>query len=78
MPPIDEHFDSSLGADFKPPPQDAGADTGVRRERRWARRELRRQRFVVAFGSRLGGVHGRPSKESPQTIGPLNFLAASR
>lgn len=25
-PPIDEHFDSSLGADFEPPPQDAGAD----------------------------------------------------
>jgi hypothetical protein len=28
MPPIDEHFDSSLGADFKPPPQDAGSDAG--------------------------------------------------
>jgi hypothetical protein len=28
-PPIDEHFDSSLGADFKAPPQDAGADTGA-------------------------------------------------
>ncbi len=28
MPPIDEHFDSSLGADFKPPLQDAGPDTG--------------------------------------------------
>ncbi|HVV48323.1 MAG TPA: hypothetical protein VHO06_01570 [Polyangia bacterium] len=23
-PPIDEHFDSSLGEDFKPPPGDAG------------------------------------------------------
>jgi hypothetical protein len=29
VPPIDEHFDSSLGADFKPPPQDAGTDTGA-------------------------------------------------
>ena len=28
MLPIDEHFDSSLGADFRPPPQDAGPDTG--------------------------------------------------
>jgi hypothetical protein len=28
MPPIDEHFDSSLGADFRPPPQDAGPDSG--------------------------------------------------
>ena len=28
MLPIDEHFDSSLGADFKPPPEDAGTDTG--------------------------------------------------
>lgn len=28
MPPIDEHFDSSLGADFKPPPEDAGPDAG--------------------------------------------------
>ena len=28
MPPIDEHFDSSLGADFRAPPQDAGQDTG--------------------------------------------------
>ncbi len=28
MPPIDEHFDSSLGADFKPPSEDAGPDTG--------------------------------------------------
>jgi hypothetical protein len=28
MLPIDEHFDSSLGADFKPPPDDAGPDAG--------------------------------------------------
>jgi hypothetical protein len=28
MPPIDEHFDSSLGADFNPPPEDAGPDAG--------------------------------------------------
>ena len=27
-PPIDEHFDSSLGADFKPPPEDAGPEAG--------------------------------------------------
>ena len=26
MPPIDQNFDSSLGEDFKPPPQDAGPD----------------------------------------------------
>ena len=34
--------------------------------------------FVVALGPRFDRVHGRASKESPQTIGPLNFLAASR
>ena len=28
MPPIDQNFDSSLGEDFKPPPQDAGPDSG--------------------------------------------------
>ncbi len=27
-PPIDENFDSSLGADFQAPPEDAGTDTG--------------------------------------------------
>ncbi|HTB58664.1 MAG TPA: hypothetical protein VLC06_12375 [Polyangia bacterium] len=29
MPPIDENFDSSLGADFKAPPEDAGADAAT-------------------------------------------------
>ncbi len=34
MPPVDQNFDSSLGADFKPPQQadagpDAGADAGA-------------------------------------------------
>jgi hypothetical protein len=31
MPPIDQHFDSSLGADFKPPPpqEDAGSDAAT-------------------------------------------------
>jgi len=28
MPPIDKNFDSSLGADYRPPPQDAGSDAG--------------------------------------------------
>jgi hypothetical protein len=28
-PPIDENFDSSLGADFKAPPEDAGADAAT-------------------------------------------------
>jgi hypothetical protein len=29
MEPIDENFDSSLGADFRAPPQDASVDTGA-------------------------------------------------
>jgi hypothetical protein len=27
-PPIDVNFDSSVGADFRAPPEDAGTDTG--------------------------------------------------
>ena len=29
LPPIDQNFDSSLGADFQPPPEDAGADAAT-------------------------------------------------
>jgi hypothetical protein len=28
-PPVDVNFDSSVGADFRAPPQDAGTDTGA-------------------------------------------------